>query len=173
MSHVHIVTLSFSAALSWVEAQLCAFEITLASFCSGLFPTTFQQFLTTLGCLWKSGPPWSPRWIICHSLPTPWIWRWNFWLSNGWLSPDVPCLINSPVHVLFKSMQCWRNVLHVTVLCEQLLPSSIHMTECWCSLIQENNISLYFVQVIRRRMSGLEHELTERKRLWDEAYCTK
>ena len=114
--HVHIVTLSLSAGaagLSWAETQLYAFEIslyTLASFCAGLFATAFQEFLTTLDCHWKSGPAWSPRWIICHSLPTPWIWWWNFWLSNDWLSPDVPCLVNSTFHVLFNSMQCWRNV---------------------------------------------------------------
>ena len=60
---------------------------------------------------------------------------------------------NSPFHVLFKGMQCWRYVLHLTVLCEQLLPSFIHTTECWCSLIQENNISLYCIQVIRRRLA--------------------
>ena len=89
---------SVSAALSWAEAQLCAFQVslyTLASLSAGLLATTFQEFLTTHGCLWKSGPAWSTRCVICHSLPTPWIWRWNFWLSNEWLPPYVPCLINS------------------------------------------------------------------------------
>ena len=57
-------------------------------------------------------------------------------------------------------------------LCERLLPGFIHMTECWCSWIQENNnISIFCSR--HQDTPGLEHELTERKLLRVEAYCTK
>ena len=171
MSHVHRVTISFSAALSWAEAQRCAFE-TIAFTHLHRFMQAFLQ------------PPFNSSWhllaasgrVVQHGIheespvtlcmPTPWIWRWCTPVSlNQWLSSDVPCLINSPFRVLFKSLPCWRKVFHLIPFWANnycFLYSFIDMAECWCSLIHENNISLFRSSHQYRHLACMEHELTER-----------
>ena len=43
------------------------------------------------------------------------------------LSPNMASLINSPFQVLFEGIYCWRNIIHLHVLSDQIKTSITHL----------------------------------------------